>query len=183
MAKVFISHSDTDARWAEQIHQWLSKDGHKVFLYSHRDDGTAAGDEWRPRLYERLRWADAVVCVVTPQYLTSVWSAAEIGAAQALGIEILPVNASSEPLDHRLLTTKQYVDVVRDASDARERLRSRLSIIDGTGGRSWPDGASPYPGLRPFHSANIWSFSVAAARSRRLPSCCARLPSGANDRF
>jgi hypothetical protein len=83
VANVFISHSNTDIRWAEQIHQWLSEDGHKVFLYSNKNDGTAAGDEWRPRLYERLRWADAVICVVTPEYLTSAWCAAEIGAAQA----------------------------------------------------------------------------------------------------
>ena len=98
MANVFISHCSADKSWAEQIHQWLSEDGHKVFLDSDKDDGIAAGDERRTRLYERLRWADAVICVVTPPYLTSPWCAAEIGAAQALGSEILPVRASSEPL-------------------------------------------------------------------------------------
>jgi WD40 repeat protein len=150
VANVFISHSSADIGWAEQIHRWVSEDGHKAFLDSDKDDGIVAGDEWRARLYERLRWAGAVICVVTPPYLASPWCAAEIGAAQALGSEILPVRASSEPLDDRLLTSKQYVDVARDPAGARDRLRLRLSIIDGAGGWGWPDDASPYPGLRPF---------------------------------
>ena len=136
MANVFISHSSADVGWADEVHQWLSEDGHKVFLDSDKDDGITAGDELRAHLYERLRWADAVICVVTPPYLTSPWCAAEIGAAHALGSEILPVRASSQPLDNRLLTTKQYVDVVRDAPYARDRPRLRLSVIDGTLGRA-----------------------------------------------
>ena len=176
MANVFISHNSSDVGWAEQIHQWLSEDGHKVFLDSDKDDGIATGDEWRPRLYERLRWADAVICVVTPPYLASPWCSAEIGAAQALGSEILPVRASSEPLDDRLLTTKQYVDVVRDASDAHDRLRLRLSIIDGTGGRGWPDDASPYPGLRPFQ---LGEHLVFFGRGREIKEITERLRSPA----
>src|SRR6476620_8951171 len=89
VANVFISHTGADIGWAEQIHQWLLEDAHKVFLDSDQGDGVRAGEEWRPRLYERLRWADAVICVVTPAYLESAWCAAEIGAAQALGSEIL----------------------------------------------------------------------------------------------
>jgi WD40 repeat protein len=176
MANVFISHSSADVAWADEIHQWLAADGHKVFLDSDKDDGIAAGDEWRPRLYERLRWADAVICVVTPPYLASPWCSAEIGAAQALGSEILPVRASSEPLDDRLLTAKQYVDVVRDASDARDRLRLRLSIIDGTGGWGWPDEASPYPGLRPFH---LGEHRVFFGRGREIKEITERLRSPA----
>ena len=174
MANVFISHSSTDTRWAEQIRQWLSGDGHKVFLDSHKGDGIRSGDDWQPRLFERLRWADAVVCVVTPSYFASPWCAAEIGAAQALGSEILPVRASSEPLDDRLLKTKQYVDVIHDASDARDRLRLRLSDIDGTGGRGWPDDASPYPGLRPFQ---LGEHRVFFGRTREIKEITERLRS------
>ena len=152
------------------------EDAHKVFLDSDQSDGVRAGEEWRPRLYERLRWADAVICVVTPPYLESAWCAAEIGAAQALGSEVLPVRASSEPLDDRLLTTKQYVDVVRDASGARDRLRWRLSIIDGSGGRGWPDDASPYPGLRPFQ---LGQHRVFFGRDREIKEITERLRSPA----
>jgi WD40 repeat protein len=176
VANVFISHNSSDVGWAERIHQWLSEDGHKVFLDSDKDDGVAAGEEWRPRLYERLRWADAVICLVSPTFLTSRWCAFEIGAAQALGSEILPVRVSSESLDDGLLTTKQYVDVVRDASYARDRLRARLSIIDGTGGRGWPDDASPYPGLRPFQ---LGEHLVFFGRGREIKEITERLRSPA----
>ena len=176
MANVFISHTGADIGWAEQIHQWLLEDAHKVFLDSDQGDGVRAGEEWRPRLYERLRWADAVICVVTPAYLESAWCAAEIGAAQALGSEILPVRAASEPLDDQLLTTKQYVDVVRDASGARARLRLRLSIIDGSGGRGWPDDASPYPGLRSFQ---LGEHRVFFGRGREIKEITERLRSPA----
>ena len=152
------------------------EDRHNVFLDRDKQDGIPAGDQWERRLYERLRWADAVVCVVTPSYLKSAWCAAEIGAAHALGSELLPVRASSERLDDRLLNLKQYVDVVRDASDARERLRSRLDVIDGGGGRGWPDDTSPYPGLRPFE---LGEHRVFFGRGREIKEIAERLRSPA----
>lgn len=113
------------------------EDGHHVFL----DQGEVqAGDEWEKRLYERLGWADAVVCVVTRPYLRSVWAGAEIGAAGALHNELLPVNASGEDVPTAELTRarthdadvgrEEYGDVVRDPSGTRERLRARLTVID-----------------------------------------------------
>jgi hypothetical protein len=105
-ANVFISHTGADAEWAEEICRWLLDDDHNVFLDVDKRDGVSPGDDWEPLLYERLRWADAVVCVVTPSYLQS---AAEIGAARALGSELLPVCVTSEPLDDHLLRLKQYV--------------------------------------------------------------------------
>jgi TIR domain len=88
-----ISHAGADIGWAEQIHQWLSDDGHESFLDRHKDDGIPVGDDWQQRIFERLRWADAFVCVVTLSYGKSVWCAAEVGAARVLGSEILPVCA------------------------------------------------------------------------------------------
>ncbi|AQA24410.1 AAA ATPase domain protein [Rhodococcus sp. MTM3W5.2] len=176
MANVFISHASADHAWAEEIRRWLSEDAHEVFFDRDKRDGIPAGDEWEPRLYERLRWADAVVCIVTPSYLESVWCAAEIGAARALGSELLPVRATSESVNHRLLKLKQYVDVARDPVDARERLRSRLSVIDGGGGRGWPDDQSPYPGLRAFETSE---HRVFFGRSREITQIAERLRSPA----
>ena len=34
VANVFISHTGADIGWAQQIHQWLLEDAHKVFLDS-----------------------------------------------------------------------------------------------------------------------------------------------------
>jgi TIR domain len=56
MARVFISHASEDSELADEVHGWLTHDGHEVFLDYHPDEGIAVGDAWEQRLYERLRW-------------------------------------------------------------------------------------------------------------------------------
>lgn len=65
MARVFISYANEDLIRAREVHRWLIEAGHEVFLDQDSRDGIAVGEQWRQRLRERLRWADAVVCVVT----------------------------------------------------------------------------------------------------------------------
>ena len=77
MARVFVSHASEDHTAAAKLHQWLLEDGHEVFLDQDQGDGIALGEEWEQRLYERLRWADAVVCLITSSYRTSTWCTAE----------------------------------------------------------------------------------------------------------
>ena len=174
MARVFISHAGADAVLAQRLHAWLDEDGHDTFLDQHRDDGILPGEEWETRLYKELRRADAVVCVVTDAYLKSVWCAAEIGAARALGAELLPVQFASDGQRHTLLEPLQGLDAALDPQDARERLRSRLSIIDGGGGRGWSDDRSPYPGLRSF---DLGEHRVFFGRSRETTQIAERLRS------
>jgi WD40 repeat protein len=174
MARVFISHAGDDTALAQRLHTWLDEDGHDAFLDRHRDDGILPGEDWENRLYKELRRADAVVCVVTDAYLKSVWCAAEIGAARALGAELLPVQFGSNGQRHTLLEPLQGLDAGLDPQDARERLRSRLSIIDGGGGRGWPDDRSPYPGLRSF---DLGEHRVFFGRSREITQIAERLRS------
>ena len=174
MANVFISHSSADNDWAEKIYVWLDEDGHNVFLDRDLTDGIVVGDEWERRLYERLRWADAVVCVVSEPYVESMWCAAEIGASLALGVQLLPVGASQPEVRHDLLKTFQGVDAAKDPEAARAALRSRLEVIDGGGGWGWPDGKPPYPGLRPFE---LGDHRVFFGRSHEVSSITKRLRS------
>jgi hypothetical protein len=55
------------------VHRWLVEAGHEVFLDQDLRDGIAVGDEWE----QRLRWAGAMICVITSAYLDSTWCAAE----------------------------------------------------------------------------------------------------------
>jgi hypothetical protein len=174
VANVFISHSSTDNDWADRIHVWLTEDGHDVFLDRDLHQGIVAGDEWERRLYERLRWADAVVCIVTAPYVESVWCTAEVGAARALGIELLPVRVHPDDERHPLLKSIQGVDAAKDSATAREALRLRLAVIDGSGGLGWPDGKSPYPGLRSFE---LGEHRVFFGRSDEITSITKRLRS------
>ncbi|MGY1692012.1 nSTAND1 domain-containing NTPase [Geodermatophilus sp. SYSU D01105] len=149
MAKVFVSHSSRDSVQACTVRGWLADDGHEVFLDQGVRDGIVVGEEWERRLYERLRWADAVVCVLTSAYVASAWCTAEVGIARARGSRILPVGAESG-VRHPLLGTLQQVDLDSDPATARAKLSEALRGVDAIGGLGWPDDRSPYPGLRPF---------------------------------
>lgn len=85
MARVFLSYASEDRRWADELHGWLVGAGHEVFFDQDLQDGVVVGELWQDRLHERLRWADAVVCVLTSAYLGSVWCSAEVGIARSRG--------------------------------------------------------------------------------------------------
>ncbi|GIM93712.1 nSTAND1 domain-containing NTPase [Paractinoplanes toevensis] len=146
MARVFLSYASKDLRVAADLHARLRTAGHELFFDRDLQDGILVGEQWQDRLYERLRWADAMVCVVTAACIDSAWCNAEIGVAQSRGIRVLPVLAESDVV-HPLLAPHvyQYADC-----GAVEPLLSALSRIDAAGGQGWPDERSPYPGLRPF---------------------------------
>ena len=85
MARVFVSHASEDRKCAGQLHRWLVAEGHEVFWDQDPGDGIAVGDEWERRLHERLRWADAVVCVVT----SATWRPGGVRPRwQSLGLEV-----------------------------------------------------------------------------------------------
>ncbi|MGH3837275.1 MAG: TIR domain-containing protein [Pseudonocardiaceae bacterium] len=145
MARVFVSHASEDRALAGEVHRWLAEAGHEVFLDQDLRDGVPPGEEWEQRLHERLRWANAVVCVVTSAYLDSTWCAAEVGIARSRGSQLLPLRA--EPgVAHPLLTSVQHTDYTTDPSVARAAVIKALRQVDTT----WPDDRSPFPGLRPF---------------------------------
>ncbi|HXM56183.1 MAG TPA: TIR domain-containing protein [Candidatus Dormibacteraeota bacterium] len=149
VARIFVSHASEDTALATVLHQWLVDAGQEVFLDSELRGGLVVGDEWQPRLLERLRWADAVVCLVSSAYLASVWCSAEIGIAQSRGSRILPLLVESG-LHHPLLAASQYADYAADSSAALASLREALRRIDAAGGWGWQDGRNPFPGLQSF---------------------------------
>jgi TIR domain len=151
VARVFVSHASADLRLASELHGWLVADGHEVFLDQDLRDGIAMGELWQQRLHERLRWADAVVCVLTSAYRDSTWCAAEVGIAQAHGSRLLPLLAESGA-EHPLLPPGRYqfALLVNDPVAARAALAEALRRVDAAGGLGWPDDRSPFPGLRPF---------------------------------
>jgi WD40 repeat protein len=167
VARVFVSHSSKDQELAAEVHGWLADDGHEVFLDQDLHDGIAVGEDWEERLHERLRQADAVVCLVTSAYLASPWCAAEVGIARSRGSRLLPLLA--EPgVTHPLLPSTQYADLVRDRAAARVVLTAALRRVDAAGGLGWPDDLSPFPGLRPFDVNLHRVFFGRAAEIRAL---------------
>lgn len=107
MARVFLSHASEDQRPTDDVQEWLLDGDHEVFLDRDLRNGIALGEEWEERLHERLRWADAVVCVVTSAYISSLWCTAEVGIARSRGCRLLPVLAESGAR-HPLLASLQH---------------------------------------------------------------------------
>ena len=151
MARVFLSHASEDRGLADEVLGRLTGEGHEVFLDHDLRAGLAMGELWEQRLFERLRWADAVLCLVTSAYVASPWCAAEVGIASSRGSRLLPLRA--EPgVSHPLLSSRQYVDHAADSGAARARLGEALARLDAAGGRGWVDGRSPFPGLHVFEA-------------------------------
>ncbi|MGB6163687.1 MAG: toll/interleukin-1 receptor domain-containing protein [Pseudonocardiaceae bacterium] len=146
MAKVFISHASVDRKPAAEVRRWLVAEHHEVFLDQHPRDGLEVGEAWEQRLHERLRWADAVVCVVTSAFLASQWCTQEVACARARGSRLLPVHAEPK-VKHPLLSSAHRAEL---SPAGRAVLVEALRRVDAAGGLGWPDDRSPFPGLRPF---------------------------------
>lgn len=153
MARVFISFASADLALAEELRRALTENGHQVFLDRHREDGIRAGEDWKQRLYERLRWSDAVICPVTPAYAASTWCFAEIAVAQTLGRPVLPLAVGAR-VRHTLLDALQHLAYEADHA----RLLAELRRLDAGGGAGWPDDRSPFPGLLPFDAGLHQAF-------------------------
>src|SRR4051812_27073257 len=102
MARVFISYADPDRLLAAEVHRWLVANGHEVLLEWDRHDHNEVGEEWEVRLHQQLRWADAVLPIVTPAYNESSWNAAEIAIARSRGARLVPLLVESSSM-HPLL--------------------------------------------------------------------------------
>jgi hypothetical protein len=73
----------------------------------------------------------------------------EVSTALARGSWLIPLQL--EPgVRHPLLSRLQHVGFDGDSGDARVRLVGELRRLDAGGGAGWPDGRSPFPGLRHF---------------------------------
>ncbi|MGH3915173.1 MAG: toll/interleukin-1 receptor domain-containing protein, partial [Pseudonocardiaceae bacterium] len=118
MARVFISYAREDLVRVREAHRWLKQDGHQVLGSEDPHDGIAVDEQWRRQLDERLRRADAVVCVVTSAYLASTRCTAEVAIAQARGSRLLPLRAERDVV-HSLLTELQHTDLVKNPDAAR----------------------------------------------------------------
>ena len=181
MARVFVSYASADRECAGQLHEWLVAEGHEVFLDQDPGKGIAVGEEWDKRLHERLRWADAVVCVATSAAVASTWCTAEVSIALSRGNRLLPVRAEPD-VDHPLLPSAHYADLTVDSAAARTALVEALRRVDAAGGFGWPDDKSPFPGLRPLDVDEHRVFFGRVVRCSSWPGWCGPPPSGPSSR-
>ena len=166
MPRVFLSHATADVRSTDMVYRWLVDGRHEIFLDRHKHRGVAPGDDWEKRLHERLRWADAVVCVLTSAYLRSTWCTAEVTLARSRGAMVVPIIAESG-VRHPLLTDLQAINATRNQQDASERLNGRLLALYSSP-LGVPDDLDPFPGLLPFDADRQRLFFGRQADVQRL---------------
>jgi hypothetical protein len=92
MTAIFISHSSTDNETSAKMKAWLEAQGHtSLFLDFDPEKGIKGDSDWEQTLYQQLRQCQAVIALLTPNWLASKWCFAELVQARERGKAIFPV--------------------------------------------------------------------------------------------
>jgi hypothetical protein len=83
--KLFLSYTDRDAKLGGEFKSALEKQGVDTLDYSH----VRPGENWREKIIDGIKEADAVVVFVgSPAHLGSGWAGYEVGSASALDKDV-----------------------------------------------------------------------------------------------
>jgi WD40 repeat protein len=152
MARIFISHSSRDPELASQMKEWLHGHGFdQTFLDFDKHAGIAPGADWEKTLYREIERCEAIIIILTTNWLDSKWCFVEFAQARALGKSIVPVIEAS--IGDRLISPDiQHLDLTcsRDAGLQQLLDRLRQVSLDAQGGFHLEQGRPPYPGLLSF---------------------------------
>lgn len=129
MTRIFVSHSSRDAAQSDRIVGWLrSHNFTDVFLDFDKHGGVAPGSDWERTLYREVADCDAILLLLTKNWLASRWCFAEFTQARALGKPIFPL--IDKPAADTLVSSDiQHLDLVNDREGALKRLAAELTII------------------------------------------------------
>jgi TIR domain len=166
MARIFISYATPNRVIADEVSSRLRAAGHTPFLDHELYNGIRPGEDWKQRLYEELRKADAVIAVVTKSFVASNWCSAELGIADSRGCRLIPLRVEARVV-HPLMKDLQYVDYQADPEQAHERLLQAVRLLHDGDGR-WREGDNPFPGLKPFTADLNRVFFGHAAEAREV---------------
>jgi hypothetical protein len=170
VSRIFITHSRADNDRAIALRDWLLANGWDDFFLDLDLDldpdpdpdperGIVAGEKWKEALKQAAHRCEAVLALVSPEWLGRDWCRAELAAAELLGkkIFILLIGSKSSDLATSLKDA-QYVDLVNDPN-AYTRLREGLKRA-GLDPTSFPfeEGRRPYPGFAPLEEEDAAIF-------------------------
>lgn len=127
MAEIFVSHSSRDDLTAEALRIWLSERfGEAEIFVDHAITGIRADERWKQSLAEANGSANALICVVTPDWLDSKESQVERRVFETL--------RDLDPYRRRAIILAIIRDTTR--ADMRERGFGEAQLIELTGGGS-----------------------------------------------
>ena len=160
MSAIFISHSSADNPAAVEMKAWLEAQGHtSLFLDFDPEAGIKGGAGWEQTLYQKLRQCQAVIALLTPNWLVSKWCFAELVQARERGKAIFPVKV--RPCEAGgVFSDIQHIDLTARPEDGYERLRIGLLErgLDPLDVFDWDPKRPPYPGLLAFQEQDAAIF-------------------------
>src|SRR5271165_1899953 len=149
MALIFISHSSRNNDKATEVRDWLAANGWTdVFLDLDPERGIVVGQRWKDALQKAAYRCEAVLALVSAEWLASSWCKSEIDAARLMGkkviVALVGIDKAQVPVD---LTDEQFIDLSADPQ-AYRRLKEGLKRA-GLDPTSFPfvAGRRPYPGF------------------------------------
>jgi WD40 repeat protein len=189
MSRIFLSHSSNDNFEAIALRDWLASEGwNDVFLDLDPERGIAAGERWERALHAAASRCEAVIFLVSSNWLDSGWCTKEYALARGLNKKLFAALIDSTKtigsLPAELNGVWQIVDLVRGqdlqlfaarppgAYEERHIGYSRSGLLRlktglvkaGLDARffAWPPPAEsdrlPYRGLKPLDAADAGIF-------------------------
>jgi formylglycine-generating enzyme required for sulfatase activity len=188
VSRIFLSHSSGNNAEAVALRDWLKREGwDDVFLDVDPDRGIAAGERWERALNAAASRCEAVLFLVSRDWLASGWCLKELNLAHKLNKRLfgllvedipvadLPVNLTSTWQLVRLCSGTDHVMMrvampftgkeahVTFSAEALGRLKTGLQRV-GLDSRffAWPPEGDPsrppYRGLRPLEADDAGIF-------------------------
>ena len=160
MSAIFISHSTKDNADTEAMAHWLKEQGHTSYFIDYDEQsGIKAGTDWAQALYQRLRQCQAVIALVTPNWLESKWCFGEMVMARENGKPIFPIKLKPCELPG-LLSDLQSIDLTVDKESGYRRLAAGLKQqgIDPADVFNPDPTRPPYPGFPAFEEPDAAVF-------------------------
>ena len=160
MAAIFISHRSSDNADAFQLKRWLEDQGHKgIFLDFDPADGIPVGADWEQTIRHHLRQCQALLIILTPDWLTSNWCFAELALARDRDKAVFVVR--TKPVQSGpVIPALQEVDLTKDRDAALAKLAFGLKErgLDPRDAFAWHPGRPIYPGLSAFEEEDAAIF-------------------------
>jgi len=172
LSTIFISHRSTDNDDALALKKWLECQGHtSLFLDFDPMVGIPAGVDWEQRLYRELRRCQALIVVLTPDWLDSTWCRIEFAIAREKGKAVFVVRAKP-------CATGPVIPALQEVDgDANGLLALARGLkehgLDPADAFNWDSTRPIYPGLSFFDVKDAAIFfgreeeGVAAAEAMR----------------
>ena len=129
MSRIFLSHSSKDNFEAVAIRDWLKGEGFdEIFLDLDPETGIMAGERWERALHEAAFRCEAVVFLVSSNWLASGWCLKEYALARGKSKKLFAVVIDNkiglDSLPPELAGTWQAIDLTR--GDPTHTIRARL---------------------------------------------------------